>query len=128
MHSEDGIIIPLLCSFDLFSHARARMLRQQADEVSQFTNVQIKRRYSAQLGRAQKRIFPTLTKVHDLRGLYCHMVYRMFQHHMTMALLCMRVLGHANMTDSLSYTVFELEGIGSAEKTLGKLHDDISHV
>jgi len=104
------LVIPLLCTFELFAMALSRLRQRQAGNLSTLTNKQISKRYCSQLCLANKKNFPMLTKPHDLRGVYVRYVDLMFEHTITFPLVCMLSLGHDSMTEALHYMTVTFTG------------------
>ena len=104
------LVIPLLCTFEMFDHALLRLRKRQANNLTTLTNKQISKRYCSQLCLANKKHFPMLTKPHDLRGVYVRYVDAMFEHGITLPLVCMLSLGHDSMTDALHYMTVTFNG------------------
>lgn len=107
---EVCITIPLLCEYALFDKGLTRMRMGQRGDIGTLTNDEISRRYCGQLLRARKAVFPSVSKTHDLRALYCQFVNVLFEHTLPFPMLCMQCLGHDVLQDSLHYMCLRLGG------------------
>jgi hypothetical protein len=122
---EDGeheeYVIPLLCEYSLFSYAleafaltkkqqRIRGIRREKGEDA-VNNAEAAKFYSSQLHYLNKKSIPELNKIHELRNLYVVFVDEMFDHSIPLPRLCMAVLGHDDMVDSLHYASVKVENV-----------------
>lgn len=105
------IEIPLLCKAEFFIQALQTMRSKQSDDIMNLTNKQVSQRYCSQINTACKKIFPMLTKPHDIRGIYAKIVDVKFKHTASFPKVCMYCLGHDIIQDSLHYMVFELNDL-----------------
>ena len=110
-YSPDSRVIPLLCDATIFLNAFQRMRANQTSDTTSLSNKQISSRYCSQLGRASRRSFPTISKTHDLRGIYATFVYALFQHTHSFPMVCMYALSQDSIQDTLHYMSFELRGL-----------------
>lgn len=117
----NDIVIPLLCDFVTFEMAMKRMQSKQANDISTLSNKQISARYCSQLGNAQKKLFPMLSKPHDLRAVYVKYVEQMFTHTLATPLLAMRCLGHDVMEDCLHYMNVSIHNLCRLKESCGQL-------
>jgi hypothetical protein len=102
-------LIPLLVDFDTFLNAYTVLQRKQGD-VSHLSNDSISVRYHSNVKRAMQETLPEIESLHDFRGIYIKMVYDAFTFpKMTFARVAMLALGHASLTESLSYNHIALE-------------------
>lgn len=123
-------VIPLLCDFHLFEKGirYMRSLKSQrhiaatraAKGDAAYDNKQIAKKYTSQLHYMQKKKFPHLNKSHDLRALYVLYVHNLFEHTLSLPLLCKIVLIHDDMNESVHYSAIRLTGFVAPK--LGKLH------
>ena len=118
--NSSAVVIPLLCKCTLFIEALGR-IRMRQKNVETLDNKQVSKRYSSQLSASQKKLFPMLTKVHDLRGLYAKMVDVLFCHEVSFPLVCMFSLSHDVIEDCLHYSNIRLENYKTIENIYGCL-------
>ena len=119
--SNDRYTIPLICDVDTFMKAVARLrsmrsqkaiaAHRQREGEHTYTNKQIAKKYSSQMHYTQKNLFSFLNKSHDLRTVYVLFVDKMFAHTLALPVLCMLVLGHDDMTESIHYSSFKVANI-----------------
>lgn len=119
--SETVLTIPLLCKADIFLAAYLRMQSLQKTDITTMTNKQISNRYCSQLSNARKRIFPMISKTHDLRGLYAKCVDTLFEHNVSFPYLCMQCLGQDVMEDTLHYMSIRLDDVSALNNANGNL-------
>ena len=123
-------MIPLLCPFATFCIG-LNALRQKEGDVSNLGGQQINSRYQVKLNdEFQRDTLPHLPAslperkitVHDLRAMYAAMVFHCYTVCDTFNLMCMRVCGHDDMTESLAYNSIRLEGGDELRGRFGALH------
>jgi len=110
-----GYAIPLLVPFSMFRSSLAELRERQGiprdwDGKSRVgvmlkTNREVSRQYQGNLDDRFKVLFPELRRPHDLRALYCSLVYSGFEDatETTFNLCIMRILGHVSLEESLRY-------------------------
>lgn len=114
--SDVSIEIPLLCKAENFIQALQTMRSKQSKDIVNLTNKQVSQRYCSQINTACKKMFPMLTKPHDIRGIYAKIVDVKFKHTSSFPKVCMYCLGHDIIQDSLHYMVFELNDLEYDQK------------
>ena len=113
--------IPLLVDTEIFLFAYA-VLREKTGDVSHLTNYEIHKRYFGSLSSSRIRSFmPTVPNFHLLRSMYAKFTYHFFDHNCSYNLLAMRILGHCEEEESLSYTHVKLLGLASLYDSFGEL-------
>ena len=118
---EKSVVIPLLCSCDLFMSAFDRLRQRQKPDILCLTNKEVTQRYSSSLSAAQKTVFPMIEKVHHLRQIYAKFVDIMFEHDVSFPLLCMFALSHDVIEDSLFYSRIKIQNEKVYENVNGAL-------
>lgn len=143
-------LIPLLVPYALFAAAFAALRTKQMDDqprdrrraqtsVTQLSNESIKRRYghSTNMALAARAVLPLPTyhcykrgkeracHDHDLRALYAALVYLLYDCSESYCRTTMRVLVHATLQESLSYSHIRLEGGELLRGALGPLCTDL---
>lgn len=96
--------IPLLCKYATLKHGIGTLRKKQGDSVKDLNNDEVSKKYNKNVRRSLKAIFPTVKTPHDIRGVYARMVFEAFTFDkLTFARVAMLSLGHASLTESLSY-------------------------
>ena len=96
--------IPLLCEFFILRHGLDTLRKKQGDDVKALSNDEVSKKYNKNVRRSLKQIMPQVKTPHDIRGVYARMVFDAFTFDkLTFARVAMLSLGHASLTESLSY-------------------------
>ena len=110
--------IPLLCDYAVFAHGLGALRAKQ--QGARLTPAACGARYQSSLNAALPKTFPWAHHTHVLRSAYATYVHHLYACDVTFNRMAMRVLGHDDLTVSLSYTSVELHGLHLAD-TMGPL-------
>lgn len=120
---SETYMIPLLCPYSTFCIGLNAMREKIGETVSELTEKQINQRFQSKLQLEinrgalphlpQNRLLPSgkneITP-HSLRSMYTAFVFHCFTVPCTFNRMCMRICGHAEMSESLCYNAMRLEG------------------
>jgi hypothetical protein len=101
--------IPLLCNVFTFEHAMSTLRCKQNGEV--LSAAATNNKYQKMLNSKTQSIFAIAHNVHQLRSIYAAFVHSLYACDTTFNRMCMRVLGHEDLSTSLSYNGCVLYGI-----------------
>lgn len=108
--------IPVLIDSSLFLNSLQNLRNEQGD-VSDLSNDDISIRYHSGLSRKLDELFPDANTVHNIRGIYINMAFRMFQMgKKSLNAAIMTYLGHETVDVSLSYSHIVLEQFSTGKK------------
>ena len=120
-------IVPLIVPYYVLKHAFSTLRQKQMQTGIPATNVECHQKYANTVQRGFDRITADgacpLPKCNDhkCRAIYAAMVYVMFECPQTFNMTAMKVLGHRDLADSLSYSDVRLEGCDSIRGAHGPL-------
>ena len=105
--------IPLLAPFSVFQHALKVLRRRQREDNARFdqlSNADATTRWQPRARVELPKLFPCLKRPHDLRALYAAAVHSAFDFGpITFNRVCMQVLGHSSLAQSLAYNTVLLK-------------------
>ena len=104
--------IPLLCPYDVFAHGLGALRAKQRG--ARLTPAACSARYHSALNAEVSKLFPWARHAHVLRAAYAAYVHHLYACDVTFNRLAMRVLGHDDLTVSLSYNSISLNGLDAA--------------
>ena len=115
--------IPLLVPYTTFATGLLALRQKQGNALHHFTNQQLYNRYHGQISRHLHRTLPLPNEchVHTLRALYASLVYELYEVPCIFARMCMHVLGHELLRESLTYSCVRVEGV-ACKGRYGPLH------
>ena len=101
--------IPLLCPYLVFVHALTALRAKQRGE--QLDATACNNRYHKKLNTETCKLFRFATETHTLRAVYAAFVHHLYACDVTFNRMAMLVLGHEELTVSLSYNAVVLHDV-----------------